>query len=137
MNVVEEPAGLFVNLYNEHRETDPTLPPFEPAGVGQPYVAEGDSATDYEIRTESVSLQLEWALSDNVSLRSTSAYTDFASYANIEFDVFRETVFHNEPNITLGESLSQELILDGQALHGRLSWLVCIISAKKLRLRQT
>lgn len=123
MNVVEEPDGLFVNLYNEHRETDPTLPPFEPAGVGQPYVAEGDSATDDEIRTESVSLQLEWALSDNVSLRSTSAYTDFASYANIEFDVFRETVFHNEPNITLSESLSQELILDGQALHGRLSWL--------------
>lgn len=123
MTEIEEPTGLFVNLYNGHRESDPSLPPFEPVGLGQPFVAEGDSPTEDLVRTETGSLQLEWELSDNVSLRSTSAYTDFESRAYIEFDVFRETVFHNEPNITLSEALSQELILDGQAVQGRLNWL--------------
>ena len=123
MTEIEEPTGLFVNLYNGHRETDPTLPPFEPVGLGQPYVAEGNSPTEDLVRTETTSIQLEWALSEDVSLRSTSAYTDFESQAYIEFDVFRETVFHNEPNITLSKALSQELILDGRALEGRLNWL--------------
>ena len=123
MNEIEEPAGLFVSLYNLHRNTDPTLPPFEPAGLGQPYVAEGNSPTEDLLRTETASLQLEWALSDDVSLRSTSAYTNFEGRAYIEFDVFRETVFHNEPNITLSRSLSQELMLDGRALQGKLQWL--------------
>ena len=123
MTEIEEPTGLFVNLYNGHRATDPTLPPFEPVGLGEPFVAEGDSPTEDLVSTEIVSLQLEWALSDDVSLRSTSAYTDFESHAFIEFDVFRETVFHNEPNVTLSDAFSQELILDGRALQGRFNWL--------------
>ena len=124
MTEIEEPTGLFVNLYNGYRQLeDASLPPFEPVGLGQPFVAEGNSPTEDLVRTETGSLQLEWALSENVSLRSTSAYTDFESRAFIEFDVFRETVFHNEPNITLSQALSQELILDGRALQGKLNWL--------------
>ena len=123
MNVIEDPPGLFVGQYNIWRETDPTLPPFEPVGLGEPFVAEGDSPTEDLVRTETASIQMEWTLSDAVSLRSTSAFTDFESQAYIEFDVFRETTFHNEPNITLSEAFSQELILDGRALQGRFNWL--------------
>ena len=123
MNVIEDPPGLFLGQYNLQREVDPTLPPFEPAGVGQPFVAEGNSPTEDRIRTNTASLQLEWTLGNDVSLRSTSAYSDFESDAYIEFDVFRETAFHNEPNITLSESFSQEFLLDGTSRQGRLNWL--------------
>ena len=123
MNVIEDPPGLFVSFYNIHREANPTLPPFEPVGVGKPFVAEGDTPTEDEIKTESASLQLQWALSDSLDLRATSAFTDFESQAYVEFDAFRETVFQHEPLITLSKSYSQELILDGQALQGRLAWL--------------
>ena len=123
MNIIEDPVGHFVKQYNIQREEDPTLPPFEPVGLGQPFIAEGNSPTDDMIRTETTSLHFEWALTNDVTLHSTTAYTDFESQAFIEFDVFRETAFHNEPAITQSKSFSQEILLDGLANQGRLNWL--------------
>lgn len=118
------PGDLFVGLfYGLDQAADPTLPPFNPVGTGEPYVAEGDTPTTDFIRSLGASLQLEWGVSDNLTVRTISAYRDHDSTAYVEFDAFRETVFQHEPFVTLSETFSQELILEGVAFDDRLSWL--------------
>ena len=116
-------AGIFVFLYDLARVGDPTLPPYAPVGVGKPFVVEGNGPTDDDIRSLGASLQLEWEISDKLTVRSISAYRDHDSKANIEFDSFRETVFNNEGLRTTSDTFSQELILEGVAFDDRVDWL--------------
>ena len=122
VNVVE-PTGLFILFYDSARADDPSLPAYNPVGVGEPYIVEGNGRTDDDIRSLGASLKLEWKVSDDLTIRSISAYRDLESKAYIHFDAFRETVFQNEPFRTTSEQFSQELILEGIAFDDRLNWL--------------
>ena len=117
-----EPAGLFEFFYDLDRLGDPTLPPYAPVGLDKYSVTDGNAPTDERLRSYGVALQLEWALSDSTTLRSTTAYRDFEAIAFIEFDNFAATIFQNDGFETFSETFSQELILEGSA--DRLEWLL-------------
>ena len=122
VNVVD-PAGFFFFFYNLARATDPTLPVYDPVGLGEPFVAEGNSPTDDDIQSLGASLQLEWDISDNLTVRSLTAYREFDAKANIEYDAFRATIFENTPLYTFSDQFSQELVLEGRAFDDQLNWL--------------
>ena len=122
VNVVD-PAGFFFFFYNLARAADPTLPVYDPVGLGEPFVAEGNSPTDDDIQSLGASLQLEWDISDNLTVRSLTAYREFDAKANIEYDAFRATIFENTPLYTFSDQFSQELVLEGRAFDDQLNWL--------------
>lgn len=122
VNVVDS-TGLFIFLHDLARAADPALPAYDPVGQGEPFVAEGNSPTDDDIQSLGASLQLEWDVSDNLGVRSITAYREFDAKANIEYDVFRATVFENTPLYTFSDQFSQELVLEGRAFDDQLNWL--------------
>ena len=122
VNVVD-PSGVFVFLHDLARGVDTTLPIYNPVGLGEPFVAEGNGPTDDDIRSLGASLQLEWDISDNLTVRSLTAYREFDAKANNEFDASRLTVFQNHPLYTMSDQFSQELVLEGRVFDDRINWL--------------
>ena len=119
-----EPGVSFVEpLYELDRAVDPTLPPFDPVGIGEPFVQEGNLPTDDYLRNNGASLRLERGLYDNVTLLAITAYRDHESKQNNELDFFRATFFESEW-FTFSKQFSQELILQGIAARDRLDWQV-------------
>ena len=122
MNVVD-PSGFFVSLYDLARADDASLPYFSPQGLGKPFTAEGNGPTDDDVQSLGGSLQLQWEVSDGLSVRSITAYREFDSKTNNEFDSFRATVFQNTPLYTMSDQISQELVFEGKTFDDRLNWL--------------
>ena len=130
VNVVD-PSGVFVFLHDLARGVDTTLPIYNPVGLGEPFVAEGNGPTDDDIRSLGASLRLEWDISDNLTVRSLTAYREFDAKANNEFDASRLTVFQNHPLYTMSDQFSQELVLEGRVFDDRSTgWRGCIILMK-------
>ena len=120
---VVDPAGIFIFLHDLARAADPTIPAYNPVGLGKPFVAEGNGPTDDDNRSLGASLQLEWDISDNMTVRSLTAYREFDAKTNVEFDSSRLTVFQNHPLYTISDQFSQELVLEGRAFDDRINWL--------------
>ena len=122
VNVVD-PGGFFISLYDSARADDTALPAYSPMGMGEPFMAEGNGSTEDDIRSLGASLQLEWDVSDNLTVRSITAYREFDAKANIEYDSFRAIVFENYPLYTISDQFSQELVFEGRTYDERLNWL--------------
>ncbi len=88
-----------------------------------PYVSEGTAPVASELDFFGFSLTATWELSENITVKSITAYRDMDSFSARDADNTEYQVFHTQ-DFFEHDQLSQELQFSGLALDGTLKWLV-------------
>lgn len=88
-----------------------------------PYESEGTAEVSSELDYWGVSLTASWDVSENLTIKSITAYRDMDAYSARDADNTEYQVFHTQDPFE-HDQLSQELQFSGLALDGSLKWLV-------------
>ena len=88
-----------------------------------PYSVDPNGKLASELKTEGLSLTMEWNVSDNFNVKYIASFKDIYYFSARDADNTPLTILHTENSDDV-EALSQELQFQGELMGGRLQWLL-------------